>query len=128
MHFFLSSKDCLDSHPNNHAWDFTIDIKSYIPLKGIWKCALMDIDYDGEKEEDLYIFSDLCAPSYVTSSHLPVLRVVNKPNPGFCYPYFIPVGRDFVDRIRIYIRTRTGNIPSFTPKILRCTLYLHCEI
>ena len=126
MYFFLSSKDCLDSHPHNYAWDFTVDIKRYIPLKGMWTCSLMDIDYDGEGK-DLYIFSDLCTPSYVTSNHLPVLRVVNKPNPTFYQPYFIPVSHDYVDRIRIYIRTRTGEIPSFTPKLLRYPLYLQCQ-
>ncbi len=56
--------DCLGSHPNNSAWDFTVDLKHYLNLKGKWECALMEIDYVGPTTE-LYVFSAVCSDSYV---------------------------------------------------------------
>lgn len=120
MYLFLSSTDCVASHPDNSAWDFTIDLKQYFHLKGKWECALMDIDYDGPPSQ-LFVFSDLCSDSYVTDSYLPLLRIVKKPA-TFKRPYFISIPRNFVDRLRVYIRTKDGQLPSFAPERLRCTL------
>lgn len=123
MYLFLTSNDCLDSHPNNHAWDFTTDLKTYVPLVGRWECALMDIRYTG-KNEELYVYTDLCQSSYVSDSYLPILRIISNSTSTFTNPYFIPTSLDYVNQIRVYIRTKEGNIPSFTPKHLRCTLQI----
>ncbi len=122
MYLFLSSSDCQDSHPGNHSWDFTIDLKKFIQLKGEWECGLVDVDYTGPFG-DLYVFSDLCSDSYVCNNYLPLLRIINN-SQTFTKPYFIDVSRDFVDHIRVYIRTKDGRIPSFTPEVLRCALEL----
>lgn len=120
MYLFLASTDCLVSHPANNPWDFTINLNQYVHLKGTWECALMDIDYDGPASE-LYIFSDLCSDSYVTDSYLPLLRIVKRSG-SFKNPFYVSIPRDFVDRIRVYIRLKDGQPPSFTPNRLRCTL------
>ena len=123
MFLHLSSKDCVQSHPDNHAWDFTIDVGKYVTLSGEWEVALTEMLYDGARKMDLYVFSDICSPTYVIDNCLPLLRIVNKPN-IFQKPYFVPVSRNDIARIRIYIRTRNNNIPPFQPKSLRCTLQL----
>ena len=120
MYLFLSSDDCTSIHPGNNAWDFTVELNLH--LQGQWECALTEIDYKGSPSE-LYVYSDLCADSFVTGKYLPVLRIVKKPT-NFKKPYFIPVGQEFLNRIRVYIRTAEGQIPSFQPKRLRCTLRL----
>lgn len=120
MYLFLSSTDCLKTHPANSPWDFTVDLKHNVHLKGEWEIALMEINYEGPSTK-LYIFSDLCSDSHVGNNYLPLLRIVQHSS-SFKNPYFIPVPRDFVDRIRVYIRTEKGEIPSFVPSQLRCTL------
>ena len=122
MYLFLSSSDCKKSHPNNNAWDFTVDLTTYLQLNDIWECALTDINYAGDFG-DLYVFTDLCASSYVNNSYLPILRVTSSAS-VFNAPYFIEIPRNFIERIRVYIRTRNGNPPSFTPEHLTCTLRL----
>jgi hypothetical protein len=123
MFLHLASNDCLHSHPENNPWDFTIDVEQYVTLSGNWEVALTEIMYDGARKIDLYVFSDICSPSYIMDNCLPVMRVVNKPA-SFHYPYFLPISRTTISHLRIYITSRDGKIPSFLPKFLRCTLQL----
>ena len=123
MFFILSSKDSLDMHPKNFAWDFTVDLKKIIPLSGNWECALVDLKYTGNYG-DLYVFSDICEPNYVSERYLPILRVTDQGSNSFSYPYYMKISRDHIDRIRIYIRGGDGKIPSKNPDHLRCTLHL----
>ena len=83
----------------------------------------MDIAYEGDCGE-LYIFTDICGSSYVNGSFRPMIRVVERPESSFNTPYFIPIARNFIDHINLYIRTRHGDIPSFIPKRLKYTLHL----
>ena len=119
MYIFLSSSDCRDSHPENNAWDFTIDLNC-LQFDANWECSLTDVYYDGNFGE-LYICSDLCTTSYVNDAYLRILRVVNSPT-VFIKPYFIPLSRTCIDHVRVYIRTRNGHMPSVVPDHLTCTL------
>jgi len=123
MYLFLSSSDSLDSHPDNNAWNFTVDLNECIQLKGDWECALMDIQYGGDCGE-LYIYCDLSMPSYALGKFLPLLRIVKKPLSYVVNPYFMPVSHNYISHIRVYITNKQGTKPSFTPKKLRCTLQL----
>ncbi len=125
MYFFLSSTDSLDSYPDNHPFDFTVNLGRYYHLKEHDRLALLDIQFDGKSSEDLYIFCDSVSSSYVNGSYLPSLRVIRQSRPsGFGVPYFIPTRVHTTNSLRIYIRTRHGQLPSFTPKQVRCTVQL----
>ena len=123
MYLFLSSRDSQFTHPNNNAWHFTVDLRKYIALTGLWKCALMDIHYDGDKGEPLYVFTDICADNFVQDRRFPVLRLVH--GYGTCHaPYYMEVSRDHLTHITVYIKDHNMETPSFMPQNLTCTLHL----
>ncbi len=123
MFLFLSSEDCLDTHPENNAWDFTVDFPKLLHTSGKWECALIEIECDSTTHEDLYVLCDICEYSSVNSRFLPLLRIVNSKG---CYhiPYFMGVSRSVVSQLTIYIRNKQLQTPAFRPKSLRCTLQL----
>ena len=123
MYLFLSSKDCIDKYPGNNAWDFTVDIGKVLNLKGTWQCSLVQIQYPDE-HGDLYVYSDLCEPSYVADNFLPILRIVNKPTCTFSKSFFMNMSREHISHVKIYIRKRWNEVPSFSTNITRCTLQL----
>lgn len=120
MYLFLNSIDCLKSHPDNNVFDFTIDLGKQLVLKGKYQCALTEIEYKG-KCGDLYVYTDLVDSSYVTGGFLPILRIVKKPV-VIEKPYYLDVTRELVSKLRVYIRTEDGELPSVVPESLRCTL------
>ena len=99
MYLFLSPGDSKQAHPNNTPDDFIIDLNKCLKLDGVeWECALTELYYGGAKAQPMYIFSDICTSSYVHDRDLPVLRG------QFDNPYYIPLSREFISTIRIYIR------------------------
>ena len=121
MYIHLSSKDSINSSPQNNCWDFTIDTGRYIRLEGKYEVGLSEIWWDGEERENLYIFSDIVNPSFVMDSYLPILRVTHQPK-IFTRPHYMRLAQDSISQIRVYIRTDKYKKPSFTPKSLNCTL------
>lgn len=121
MYLFLSSTDCKDAHPNNHAWEFTVDIGHYKYLKNKWECALVDIRLPSYKE-DVYVFCDVCESSFIGGNQSPVLRNINS-RTAISRPIYIPVARDYLSHLRIYIRTRQGEVPTVTSRATTCTLH-----
>lgn len=83
----------------------------------------MDLHYEGT-DTTLYIMCDLCSASFVMGNYLPVLRVVHRAHFVSNAPYFVPVSRDSVGHLRMYIRTEALEKPSFAPEKLTCTLQL----
>ena len=123
MYLFLSSRDSQLAHPNNNAWNFSVDLRKYIALPGLWKCALMDIHYDGPQDQTLYIFTDICADTFVQDHRFPLLRLVHGSG-IFNQPYYMDVSRDHLTHITVYIKDHTMKTPSFKPEKLSCTLHL----
>ena len=72
MLLYLSSSDCVDTHPDNTPMDFTIDFIPYLNLQGDWECGLLEIDYKPSKI-DMFLYCDLCESSYVHGKYLPLL-------------------------------------------------------
>ena len=130
--YYLSSTDCEDIHINNNGWDFTVDITPPISLpRGKGKFALISFNSRGVRNNQLarglYVYTDAISDtgSYVRGSHKSLLRIVEKTNIDFmCNPFYIPAARAYIDRIRVYIRTDTGQVPSMKPTFVRCTLRL----
>ena len=92
-------------------------------LSGAWRVALTEIRYDGNKKMDLYVYTDICSPSYVSNNCLVILHIINKTTIVES-PYFLPLSRNDISHLRIYIRTRNNEITSFNPRSLRCMLRL----
>lgn len=125
MYLYLSAADSLQFHTENYAWDFTVDLAQCLDTRGSWECGLAEIEYDrgASAGGDLYVYSDICSGSLVSDTSLPILRIVKK-STILRRPYYVDVARDFVQRVRVYIRDKDGKIPSVVSKQLRCTLHL----
>ncbi len=123
MFIFFSSKDSLRRHPNNKAWEFTVELANPIKLEGQWECALMEIDYDKRVKKDLYIICDLCESSNVRDKSLSILRVVKAQN-IFTIPYFVGVISHYITSVKVYILDDNLQTPSVACSTLRGTLQL----
>lgn len=101
------SGDSVATHPNNTAFDFTIDLLDEI--KGEYKIALLD--FKANVSELLYIFCDVIEPTYCRDRTLPVIRVVQ--NGGeFQNLHFYKASRRVIQRINVYIRNKDLKIPT----------------
>lgn len=128
MYFFLSSNAFKNIYPNNSPWDFTSEIYRPVQVSGKgYKIALTEIEWDIDDKlpkKDMYVYCDLLDHETLTSeSYLPLLRIVKEPL-SFVKYYFMDVSRDYISRIRIYIRMEDGSVPQFETNHLRCTLCL----
>ena len=133
-YLYLSDTDSLVTHPNNRAYDFTIDLPQILRLEGEWVCALADISYsnilDDTALSHIYVCTDICQNSIIGNYKFPVLRrctmnrVLEFMDHEFSKLYYIKVSRDQINHIRIYIKDQFLNPVSFELKSLRCTLHL----
>ena len=119
-YLYLESTDSLTNHPTNLPWDFTIELQK--PLVGEWKVALGEIDYTSQNE-DLYLFTDICELNHIRDTEQQILRIVQEPC-VFQSPYFLDLSRQNIQRIRIFIRNSSFEIPSYDIGRVRLTLML----
>ena len=114
---FLSSRDSLDSYPNNVWYDFTID------LPGTWECALLDINCVPQIQSQFIVYADIVKQSFIRDTTASVLRVVHFLDSDFTLLYYIPVNRGGITQLRISIRDlETGQVPTESVSLLTCTL------
>jgi hypothetical protein len=124
MYLFLSPSDSIDTHPNNDCWDFTVTLPKTLNLTGKWVCALTEIVYSNKlKGKDLYVFCDLCEGCCVRGKILPLLRIAERPE-TYTKLYDMDVCLSQISHVRMYIRDRNLQIPSFSSETLRCALRL----
>lgn len=128
MYLFLSSNAFKNIYPLNSPWDFTAEINRPIQASGNrYKIALTEIEWNDDSsvpKKDMYVYCDLLDHDTLTSeSYHPLLRIVKEPC-SFVKYYFMDVSRDYISRIRIYIRMEDGTVPQIDLSHLRCTLYL----
>lgn len=128
----ISSLQSSSFYDANSPWDFTVDLPTPIPLDTKkWKIGLTDIKlmrYENQKTwetgEDLYVFTDVAEhETFVFGSFHPLLAIVDE-NGKIDTPHFISVSREFIHRVRIYIRDRHMKFPSIKVDFLRCSLHL----
>ncbi len=125
MFFFLNSTDNLQDFPQNFSWDFTSHLGNYRKLRGTYEIALLDVNFTGKSDQDLYVYCDIVEPNYMGGSYKQVLRRIKQArSAGFPFPYYVRVDTDVLSHIRIYIRDGTGKLPSFHSESLSCTLHL----
>lgn len=115
---FLSSTNSLQYHPDNTGTDFTVELPHVV--HGQYECALSEIFYDNF-QDDLYVYSDICEQNVVHNDYKPILRIVTQPGEVQSL-YFMPVSRDSVQRIRIYLRDKDFKTPQVSLNTVRCTL------
>ena len=54
IYFFLSSIDSLNFHPNNKAYNFTVEVPERINLIGDWEVGICDFHASSVANETLY--------------------------------------------------------------------------
>ena len=133
-YLFLSPTDSSGLFPNNTLNDFTVQLPRMMTLNGLWTCGLVDLTFnnsESEGSEVIFIACDICQESYLQNSYLPILRRITTPSTSqgrydisFSNPYYIPVSRDNVESIRVYIRNENLDTYSFKSGTFTCTLHL----
>ena len=58
IYFFLSSIGSLNFHPNNKAYNFTVEVPERTSLSGDWEVGIFDFYASTVTNETLYLFSD----------------------------------------------------------------------
>ena len=120
---FLSSRDSLDTYPNNVWYDFTIDLPGTLEVDATWECALLDINCIPQIQNQLIVYADIVKQSFIRDTTASVLRVVHFSDSDVTLPYYIPVNRGGITQVRISIRDlETGQVPTESVSLLTCTL------
>ena len=95
IYFFLSSIDCLNCHPNNKAYNFTVEIAERTTLCGDWEVGICDFHASTVTNETLNLFSDIVDYSYVRNSMQGILRLLPQSNSNkyqlFNKVYYLPI-------------------------------------
>lgn len=126
--FLSSSAFTSDIYVNNQPFDFINNILCPLNLQPCkWEVALTEICWNPIKKEfseDLYVMSDIVERSIQVGELFPeILRILRKPT-LFYQPYYVPVSQHYIDSIRIYVKTESGEKPiEESIQNLRCTLH-----
>ena len=130
FYVYISSSESSQYFPDNQPSRFTIKLPETLRLHGKWQIALSEIQYPSiqKKPEQLLILCDLCQYSIVGDTRLPILRRIKYKDRGsrfhsFGLLYYVALKTQEVDRVSIYVKTDTGEEPSFTGGKLRCVLH-----
>ena len=126
MYFYLSFKSSQKLHPENTMADFTSEIFPPIYFQGNYEVALVEMRWNKTTvvAEDLYVFCDLAdSKNYVNSQPAPILAIVDEQG-KINKPFYTPITRDFIQRIRIYSTDVNGKPPKIDAEDVRCTLHI----
>ena len=120
IYFFLSSIDSLNFHPNNKAYNFTVEITE--------RTSLCDFHASTVSNETLYLFSDIVDYSYVRNSMEGILRLLPQSNWNkyqlFNNVYYLPLKNQSFSRIGIYIKNKNLHFASSLTGVVELTLHL----
>lgn len=131
FHLFLSSSDSKSVHQTNTPGDFMVELPRTKELEGAWECALIEFQLTGENVpfDPFCLCTDVCEDSCVGDFQLPILRRLTmkgrKKDAQFQFelPQYIPVKRNQIKRIQIYIRTTRHRTVTVASGELTCTLH-----
>ena len=131
FYVYLSSKDSRDKHPENVPDDFIVELPRTLTLEGDWECSLREIKLSNsiEKEEELFVCTDVCEESFACDTYTPILRVVSTTRKTktmtkmFTDPFYVRVKQDRFQDIRIFIRGGRLKTTIIMTGTLTCTLH-----
>lgn len=133
-------------HSNNNALDFTSEVLDPVFLNSTeYEIALTEITWISPKgpnfenfktlsynvepnppipDYEMYVLCDIVTPDIQVGARLlPLLRIVREPT-VFQNLYYVNLSVDFIQRIRIYLRTVDNSTPDFKIGGLRCGLHI----
>jgi hypothetical protein len=100
-----------------------------------WQVGLAEIQYtlSGDiKSNMIEIYSDICSTSIIHEKKKPILRRITIQNPSlrpvtlhknYNPIFYIPINKNEIRQIRIYIATPSGKSSTFVTGITKCTLH-----
>lgn len=126
--FLNSTAFKTDMFPENQPTDFLSRI--YNPLQldvKNWEVALTEINWKPDSIKfpvDIYVMSDIAKRVTQVGQEFPeLLRILDEPS-VFIRPYYVDLSHDFIDSIRVYLRTEDNHIPvQSSLESVRCTLH-----
>ena len=128
IYFFLSSIDSLNFHPNNKAYNFTVEVPERANLIGDWEVGICDFHATTVTNETLYLFSDIVDYSYVRNSMQGIIRLLPQSNSNkyqlFNEIYYFPVKNKNFSRIGIYIKNKNLHFATSLTGVVELTLHL----
>ena len=128
IYFFLSSIDSLNFHPNNKAYNFTVEIAERTSLSGDWEVGICDFHASTVINETLYLFSDIVDYSYVRNSMEGILRLLPQSNSNkyqlFNNVYYLSLKNQSFSQIGIYIKNKNLHFASSLTGVVELTLHL----
>ena len=129
FYVYLSSDDSKIYFPDNVPAKFTVKLPETLHLRGKWQLALCDVQYpsiEKKQPEQLLLLTDICQDSIVGETRMPILRRFKYTTEGytsFGVFYYVTLKNREVDRISVYLRTDSGEEPSFVSGTVKCTLH-----
>ena len=123
MHLYNS-----DHFSTNTGTDYTFVLsKSVLLAKGKWSCALVSLLLTKTLSSPVYLCVDVCGESIVGNFTLPVLRSILDSYTEPVNLAYIPVRVLELSRIRVYLRTQTGQPVSLSDIDSSCTLHFRMQ-
>lgn len=115
-------------YPSNDCFDFQIALPKTLHFADDeYEIALTEVNIPKRNRVPLYVCSDLCQPSYVLGTFLPVLRVVDT-SAVFSTPHYMGLSRDLITSFRVYILNRSRTKPKLACEETRFTLHIRKTI
>lgn len=103
---------------------FQIDSEKY-------EMALMEVAWMPKKvrklDSDIYIMCDAIESSQAGKMLPSLLRVVDRPM-AFPVPWYKGMSRNIVERMRIYVRNKEGEVPPLADRLTSLRLVLHIRM
>jgi hypothetical protein len=111
-HYILLQSNAYDTtYPENTPYHFYADISDELLLDERWKVGLVQLVQN--REQDLYIYSNVCQESFVNKSKASLLRYLSsKDNLGTVYYHYVKYFI-FHKQIEIKLQTSDGSLATF---------------
>ena len=140
FYIYLSSDKSQEEFPFNKLDDFQVPLGEFLRFEPGWVCGITELRISlqtSETEVDLFLLSDICSTSYFDGNKFPFLRRIflqnrNKQREGvqslgkeqiFTNIYYLPVKKDYVNTLRVYMRKSNGHHIPFTSGKVHLTLH-----
>ena len=108
MYVYVSSQDSVKLYPDNTAKEFLHEIVQPIYLDGKWSCALVDTNIWQLSGDGIIVCCDVVQNSSVHGKNISILNIISESGP-IVNPYYIPVTRNDISRIRISLLNTAGD-------------------